>query len=106
MADPVERALARVRITRRPYTGAEEAQARLSARIARHVYRHALTFDDQVQAARTDATRTGERACLPRRLHHRHLRTHDLTNWHPVPSDFHPVFRIRAGGSQNRCTHV
>ncbi|MFF4951350.1 hypothetical protein ACWC2K_19795 [Streptomyces chattanoogensis] len=75
MSEAVDRALAKARLPRRPYTATEVAEARLTARITQRMWHGALTFDDQMEPARTAAVRPPERAKLPRRVHHRHLRT-------------------------------
>jgi hypothetical protein len=75
MSDPVERALAKARLPHRPYTATREAQERLSARITERMWQGALSFDDQMEPARTALARTPEPAGLPHRIHRRHLRT-------------------------------
>ncbi|MFI9358593.1 hypothetical protein ACWGQL_30260 [Streptomyces lydicus] len=71
----LDRALAKARLPRRPYTGTPAAEARLTARINERMWQGALSFDDQMEFARTAAARAAERAGLPHRIHTRHLNT-------------------------------
>ncbi|TJZ58686.1 hypothetical protein FCH28_00420 [Streptomyces piniterrae] len=75
MSEAIDRALAKARLPRRSYIDTEAAEARLTARITQRVWRGALTFDDQMEPVRAAAARAPERAGLPRRRHHQHLRT-------------------------------
>ncbi|KJY42134.1 hypothetical protein VR41_09205 [Streptomyces sp. NRRL B-1568] len=75
MPEPIERALAKARLARHPYTGTHQAETRLAARIAERTWLGALHFDDQMEPARTAAARVPERDALPHRALHRHLRT-------------------------------
>ncbi|WP_438484746.1 hypothetical protein [Streptomyces sp. S186] len=75
MTGAVDRALAKARLPRRPYSGVQEAEARLTARIAERVWHGALSFDDQMEPARMAALREAGRPCAPCRTHHQHLRT-------------------------------
>ncbi|MGX1854408.1 hypothetical protein OIU91_00285 [Streptomyces sp. NBC_01456] len=74
-SNELDRALAKARLTRRPYTGMPAAEARLTARINERMWQGALSFDDQMEPARTAAARAAERAGLPHRAHTRHLNT-------------------------------
>ncbi|AXK35693.1 hypothetical protein DVA86_26715 [Streptomyces armeniacus] len=76
MTAPIDRALAKARVERRPYGSAdvERAEQRIKARIARRMWDGALSFDDQMQPARDAAVRAAERDSLPQRSFHRLLR--------------------------------
>lgn len=71
----LDRVLAKARLTRRPYTGTPAAEARLTARINERMWQGALSFDDQMEPARTAAARAAERDGLPHRAPTRHLNT-------------------------------
>ncbi|MFH8574182.1 hypothetical protein [Streptomyces sp. NPDC017993] len=75
MSEAIDRALAKARLPRQTYTRIDDAEARLTARITERMWNGALHFDDQMEPARAAAGRAADRASLPRRIHHRHLRT-------------------------------
>lgn len=77
MTTPAERALTKARLHPAPYSAAEldEAEARLTDRIAQRMVNGALHFDDQMGPSRAAAVRAAERDSMPMLGFYRQLKS-------------------------------